>query len=92
MSVPLTERIPAVGTVADRGDARQGRFGASTLRPRAVGVAQLVELLVVVQAVGGSSPLAHPKNFNSDAVFYLNSPINCYFSLIIKDFKFIFVS
>src|SRR3954463_15088306 len=26
----------------------------------AVGVAQLVELLVVVQAVGGSSPLAHP--------------------------------
>ena len=25
-----------------------------------VGVAQLVELLVVVQAVGGSSPLAHP--------------------------------
>ena len=27
----------------------------------AVGVAQLVELLVVVQAVGGSSPLAHPS-------------------------------
>jgi hypothetical protein len=26
----------------------------------AVGVAQLVELMVVVQAVGGSSPLAHP--------------------------------
>ena len=26
-----------------------------------VGVAQLVELLVVVQAVGGSSPLAHPS-------------------------------
>ena len=26
-----------------------------------VGVAQLVELLVVVQAVGGSSPLAHPR-------------------------------
>jgi hypothetical protein len=25
-----------------------------------VGVAQSVELLVVVQAVGGSSPLAHP--------------------------------
>src|SRR4051794_32879192 len=31
-----------------------------TGRP-AVGVAQLVELLVVVQAVGGSSPLAHPQ-------------------------------
>ena|ERR1035437_1559952 len=34
---------------------RTGRFNCST-----VGVAQLVELLVVVQAVGGSSPLAHP--------------------------------
>jgi hypothetical protein len=31
------------------------RFNAST-----VGVAQLVELLVVVQAVVGSSPIAHP--------------------------------
>jgi hypothetical protein len=29
-----------------------------------VGVAQLVELLVVVQAVGGSSPLAHPSRRN----------------------------
>src|SRR5436305_14541414 len=29
--------------------------------PSTVGVAQLVELLVVVQAVGGSSPLAHPS-------------------------------
>jgi hypothetical protein len=28
-----------------------------------VGVAQLVELLVVVQAVGGSSPLAHPSKY-----------------------------
>ncbi len=36
------------------GDA--GRFNDPT-----VGVAQLVELLVVVQAVGGSSPLAHPR-------------------------------
>ncbi len=27
-----------------------------------MGVAQLVELLVVVQAVGGSSPLAHPSD------------------------------
>src|ERR1039458_166111 len=35
---------------------RTGRFNSST-----VGVAQLVELLVVVQAVGGSSPLAHPS-------------------------------
>jgi hypothetical protein len=26
-----------------------------------VGVAQLVELLVVVQAVAGSSPVAHPS-------------------------------
>src|SRR5690349_15537717 len=34
---------------------------ATRLAPRhLVGVAQLVELLVVVQAVGGSSPLAHP--------------------------------
>jgi hypothetical protein len=30
------------------------------LRGRTVGVAQLVELLVVVQAVVGSSPIAHP--------------------------------
>ena len=30
------------------------------LRSRLVGVAQLVELLVVVQAVAGSSPVAHP--------------------------------
>ena len=37
---------------------RNGRFKCST-----VGVAQLVELLVVVQAVGGSSPLAHPPKF-----------------------------
>src|SRR3954452_1246910 len=33
---------------------------STTLAAPAVGVAQLVELLVVVQAVGGSSPLAHP--------------------------------
>src|SRR5256714_6288591 len=39
-----------------RGDATSG----GRLRHHAVGVAQLVELLVVVQAVGGSSPLAHP--------------------------------
>jgi hypothetical protein len=32
---------------------------AGRFKVRAVGVAQLVELLVVVQAVGGSSPLAH---------------------------------
>ena len=32
-----------------------------TSPPNLVGVAQLVELLVVVQAVGGSSPLAHPS-------------------------------
>ena len=35
--------------------------GRATLRPRAVGVAQLVELLVVVQVVAGSSPVAHPS-------------------------------
>src|SRR5690348_9331908 len=35
--------------------------GPSTLPTDLVGVAQLVELLVVVQAVGGSSPLAHPS-------------------------------
>ena len=34
-----------------------GRFSDST-----VGVAQLVELRVVVPAVGGSNPLAHPSN------------------------------
>ncbi len=28
---------------------------------RTVGVAQLVELLVVVQVVAGSSPVAHPR-------------------------------
>ena len=38
--------------------AATGRF-----RVLAVGVAQLVELLVVVQAVGGSSPLAHPPKY-----------------------------
>ena len=32
-----------------------------TLQRRAVGVAQLVELLVVVQVVAGSSPVAHPS-------------------------------
>src|SRR3954453_2848216 len=35
--------------------------GAATLQTHAVGVAQLVELLVVVQAVAGSSPVAHPS-------------------------------
>ncbi len=42
-----------------------GRLSVTTCAGRlisnAVGVAQLVELLVVVQAVGGSSPLAHPQ-------------------------------
>ena len=37
-----------------------GRLPRCYIRSRTVGVAQLVELLVVVQAVGGSSPLAHP--------------------------------
>jgi catechol 2,3-dioxygenase-like lactoylglutathione lyase family enzyme len=36
-----------------------------------VGVAQLVELLVVVQAVGGSNPLAHPKESPASAGFSL---------------------
>jgi hypothetical protein len=40
---------------------------AGTLGSDAVGVAQLVELLVVVQAVGGSSPLAHPSEFSAKA-------------------------
>ena len=34
---------------------------ALAFRPSLVGVAQLVELLVVVQAVAGSSPVAHPS-------------------------------
>ena len=35
----------------------------------AVGVAQLVELLVVVQAVGGSSPLAHLRELPANRHF-----------------------
>src|SRR3954465_3075714 len=46
-----TERAPASSHVVALVDSV----------PDAVGVAQLVELLVVVQAVGGSSPLAHPR-------------------------------
>src|ERR1700694_336819 len=38
-----------------------------------VGVAQLVELLVVVQAVGGSSPLAHPSRKVSLCGTFLNA-------------------
>ena len=38
-----------------------------------VGVAQLVELLVVVQAVGGSSPLAHPPSARARAAGQVNS-------------------
>ena len=46
--------ISAAGPMLDSGRrSKPDRFSA-------VGVAQLVELLVVVQAVGGSSPLAHP--------------------------------
>src|SRR5205823_6373133 len=46
------------------------------LDARLVGVAQLVELLVVVQAVGGSSPLAHPYNtVRSLAVRVASAPI-----------------
>ena len=48
------------------GDGRAG-LRAGTLGSDAVGVAQLVELLVVVQAVGGSSPLAHPSEIPASA-------------------------
>ncbi len=44
----------------DESWSRTGRPPRRYTRLRTVGVAQLVELLVVVQAVGGSSPLAHP--------------------------------
>src|SRR5581483_6565116 len=50
----LTSAVSAVKQ-RPRGPVCAARFRLST-----VGVAQLVELLVVVQAVGGSSPLAHP--------------------------------
>src|SRR3954449_1401952 len=46
--------------------------GASTLQTHAVGVAQLVELLVVVQAVAGSSPVAHPSKSPANAGFLLS--------------------
>ena len=45
-----------------RGDPEPG--GRYTASP-AVGVAQLVELLVVVQVVAGSSPVAHPSRTRS---------------------------
>ena len=41
--------------------ARTARPPTARFPPHAVGVAQLVELLVVVQAVAGSSPVAHPS-------------------------------
>src|SRR3954470_5748302 len=44
---------------------------SSTLPSDLVGVAQLVELLVVVQAVGGSSPLAHPREGPAEAGLFL---------------------
>jgi hypothetical protein len=52
---------------AERSLRRAGRPGGVLARHvarlplRVVGVAQLVELLVVVQAVVGSSPIAHPS-------------------------------
>src|SRR3954464_5283400 len=49
---------PHVELAQDRGDV--GSVPGSRLTVRLVGVAQLVELLVVVQAVAGSSPVAHP--------------------------------
>ena len=45
----------------DESWSRTGRRRRGYTRLRAVGVAQLVELLVVVQAVAGSSPVAHPS-------------------------------
>jgi hypothetical protein len=46
-----------------------------------VGVAQLVELLVVVQAVGGSSPLAHPPESPANAGFFSFSRRHAYFAV-----------
>src|SRR5947209_12064333 len=43
---------------------------AGRFRDPTVGVAQLVELLVVVQAVVGSSPIAHPSGSSLTARLY----------------------
>ena len=43
---------------------------------RAVSVAQLVELLVVVQAVAGSNPVAHPKSLQAGTVCWVAEDIN----------------
>ena len=66
------ERVACAGrtdaTLAGRGACRH----VARLRsPHLVGVAQLVELLVVVQAVGGSSPLAHPHEIAANRHFPL---------------------
>ena len=41
--------------------------GSSPATRSMVAVAQLVELLVVVQAVVGSSPIGHPISFKKEA-------------------------
>ncbi len=58
----LAEREPRPGRTAASSSLTPFGVGAPLTSPAqyVVGVAQLVELLVVVQAVGGSSPLAHP--------------------------------
>ncbi len=55
------DREGAIGLRRSMPARATGASGAGRFSGLAVGVAQLVELLVVVQAVGGSSPLAHPS-------------------------------
>ena len=61
----LPERVAKL----DESWRRTGRRRRGYTRLRTVGVAQLVELLVVVQAVGGSSPLAHPSESPAERGF-----------------------
>src|SRR4051794_5687461 len=59
VSTPASRSVNGEGSHSARSDAPPG----SAAKPSRVlvGVAQLVELLVVVQAVAGSSPVAHPS-------------------------------
>ena len=64
--IPISARFKGANPIRRRSHVHASvRCGGSAesryIEWRAVSVAQLVELLVVVQAVAGSNPVAHPK-------------------------------
>jgi hypothetical protein len=74
--------MPGDAKAASTEDALLGGGLSRYIEERAVSVAQLVELLVVVQVVAGSSPVAHPsgkpcRGANSTWLLTLRPDLGC---------------